>query len=190
MERRGSGKIGLIVLLAILVVFAAAAGSTYNGLVNAREKVDASYADIDAQLQRRADLIPNLVNTVKGYMEHEQAVVDSVTESREKLLSASNIQEMAEANDALTAALSNMLLIVENYPELKSNENFIQLQDELAGTENRIAVARRDYNAVVQDYNARTKRFPGMMFAKAFGFEAADYFEVAEGSAEVPNVEF
>lgn len=190
-ENRGGGlKLVLGIILALLVICCGTGISTYNGLVTAQEKVDSSYSDIDTQLQRRADLIPNLINTVKGYMQHETDVIDSITESREKLLSANNIQEIAEASDELTAALSNLLVLVENYPDLKSNENFIQLQDELAGTENRIATARRDYNDAVRVYNTKIKRFPGMIFANMFGFEKAAYFEAKEGSAEVPSVEF
>lgn len=190
MDKKGGSKGILIALIAVVLVLGISVSGTYNALVNASEKVDASYADIDTQLQRRSDLIPNLINTVKGYMAHEKEVIDSVTESREKLLGAKNIQEMADANEELSTALSNMLVLVENYPELKSNENFIQLQDELAGTENRIATARRDYNDAVREYNARTKRFPGVIFARLFGFDPAEYFEAAAGSTEVPNVQF
>ncbi|MCQ2511134.1 MAG: LemA family protein [Lachnospiraceae bacterium] len=181
---------GLIVLIVLILFCAGGAITSYNSLVSGQEKVESSYADIDAQLQRRADLIPNLISSVKGYMAYEQSVIDSITESREKLLNAEGIQEMAEANDELSAAIGNLMVLVENYPDLKANENFIQLQDELAGTENRIATARRDYNDAVRSYNVKTKRFPGVWIARMFGFEAAEYFEAAAGSTEVPTVEF
>lgn len=186
----GNGKIGWIVLIALLVIALAGSISSYNGMVNASEKVDSASADIGTQLQRRADLIPNLVNSVKGYMDHETEVINSITSSREKLLNAGTLGEMAEANEALTQALSQFNVIVENYPDLKSNTNFIRLQDELAGTENRIATARRDYNDAVRKYNGIIKRIPGRFIASLFGFEEADYFEAKEGSDVVPSVEF
>ena len=189
-KERGSGKIVLIVIVALLAIIFIGGITTYNGMVNASEKVDSASADIDTMLQRRADLIPNLVNSVKGYMDHETEVINSITESREKLLNAGTLEEKAAANDALTQALSNFNVIVENYPDLKSNTNFIQLQDELAGTENRIATARRDYNDAVRSYNGVIKRIPGRFLAGAFGFDEAAYFEAKEGSEEVPTVEF
>lgn len=164
--------------------------TNYNSIITAEEKVTTSYANIDTQLQRRADLIPNLINSVKGYMKHEKDIIDSITESRERLLNANNMQDRAQANDALTASLDRLNTIVENYPDLKSSENFIQLQDELAGTENRIAVARRDYNQAVNTYNTKIKRFPGIVIANMLGIKKAEYFEAAPGSGEVPNVDF
>ena len=184
---RGSGLVILLIVLALLVVSGI---STYNGIVSKQEKVQSAYADIDAQLQRRADLIPNLVNTVKGYMDHEDSVIKAITESREKLINATTPQEKAEASDALTAALSSFNVVVENYPDLKANTNFMQLQDELAGTENRVATARRDYNGAVEVYNGAIKRIPGRFIASWFGFEPAEYFEAKPGSSEVPNVQF
>lgn len=183
-------KKSTIVILLILVLLGGCGVASYNSIVNKQEAVFSSYSDIEAQLQRRADLIPNLVSSVKGYMEHEQGIIESVTESREKLLSANGIQQLAEASDELNNAMKNLMVVVENYPDLKANTNFIQLQDELAGTENRVATARRDYNAAVRGYNAAIKRFPGKLLADYFGFEAEDYFEASEGSAEVPNVSF
>ncbi|MCQ2499928.1 MAG: LemA family protein [Lachnospiraceae bacterium] len=190
MKEKGNGKIGLIIVIAVLAIALIGTITTYNGMVNASEKVENASADIGTQLQRRADLIPNLVNAVKGYMDHETEVINSITESREKLINAGSLEEKAEANDALTQALSNFNVIVENYPDLKSNTNFIQLQDELAGTENRIATARRDYNDAVRSYNGIIKRIPGRFLAGMFGFEQADYFEAREGSEAVPTVEF
>lgn len=183
-------KITVIVIICMAALLLVGCIGSYNSIVSAEEAVSSSYADIDTQLQRRSDLIPNLVNTVKGYMEHEQAAIDSVTESREKLAGANGLQETAEASAELTAAIDNLLVIVENYPDLKANENFIQLQDELAGTENRIATARRDYNDAVRYYNQKIKRIPGSIIASMFGFEQAEYFEASEGSKEVPNVQF
>lgn len=179
-----------IVILLILVLLAGCGVASYNSMVNKQEAVFSSYSDIETQLQRRADLIPNLVSSVKGYVEHEQEIIDSVTESREKLLGADGVQQLAEASDELSSALKNLMVVVENYPDLKANTNFIQLQDELAGTENRVATARRDYNAAVREYNAAIKQFPGKFLAELFGFEAAEYFEASEGSTEVPNVSF
>lgn len=181
----------IVVLVAIVLIVAMAVGwvvSGYNGLVRDREQVDRSYADIGAMLQRRADLIPNLVQTVSGYMQHEQSIIDSVTASRERMMNTASVSELAEADSELTKALSNLFVVVENYPELKSNENFIQLQDEIAGTENRIAVARRDYNAAVETYNRRIQQFPAVIMARLLGLERAEYFQVS--NTEVPNVSF
>lgn len=179
-----------IVILLILALLGSCCVASYNSMVNKQEAVLSSYSDIETQLQRRADLIPNLVSSVKGYIEHEQGIIDSITESREKLLSANGVPQLAEASDALNSALKNLMVVVENYPDLKANTNFIQLQDELAGTENRVATARRDYNAAVREYNAAIRRFPGRLLAGLYGFEAAEYFEASEGSMEVPNVSF
>lgn len=185
-----TGTILLIVFIVWGIITVGFVMSSYNKIVTAQEGVESSYSNIETQLQRRADLIPNLVKTVKGYMEHEKDVIDSITESREKLLSADNIQDIAEANEELSEAINNLLVLVENYPDLKASENFIELQDELAGTENRIATSRRDYNEAVRTYNTKIKRFPGMFIAKLFGFEKAEYFKAKEGSAETPDVEF
>ena len=187
---KNSGKIVLIVIGALLVLLVGSTFSSYNKMVAAEEKVLSAYADIDTQLQRRADLIPNLLNAVKGYMEHETSVIDSITQSRERLMRADTVEEKAEANDALTSALSNLNIVVENYPDLKASSNFVQLQDELAGTENRIATARRDYNEAVRSYNQSIKAMPGRIFASLFGFEPAEYFSANAGSNEVPNVTF
>lgn len=180
----GGVIVGVILLVGIMFA------TTYNGLVNMEEEVNGKYADISVQLERRADLIPNLVNTVKGIAKHEQAVIDSVTTARENLVNAKGAGEKAEANAELTTALNNLLVVVENYPELKSNTNFIQLQDELAGTENRIAVARSDYNDAVKEYNKTIKVFPKNLLAGMFGFEAKEYFEAKDSANEVPNVSF
>ena len=177
----------VLVLVVLLVVFAV---STYNGLVGKEETVNSSFAQIDTLLQRRADLIPNLVNTVKGYMAHEESIIEKVTEARAKLVGASTIEEKSEANEALTKAIDALVVVVENYPDLKASENFIQLQDELAGTENRIATARRDYNEAVKVFNSSIKTFPTNIFAGMFGFSEHSYFQATEAAAEVPSVEF
>lgn len=186
------GKIGIAI--GIVLVVAAVSEmflmSTYNGLVSGREAVDKELANIDTQLQRRADLIPNLVASVKGYMEHEQTVVNAVAESRQRLLSAGGLAEKAAANEMLSGALRNLMVTVENYPALKADATFIQLQDELAGTENRIATARRDYNSAVETYNLRIKGFPGVFLARTFGFAPASYFEAGSTAREVPGVRF
>ena len=182
-------KVGIIIGVVVLLLIMSFAG-TYNGLVEKSEEVDNKLADIDVQLERRADLIPNLVSTVKGYASHETEVINSITKSREKLLNASSVEEKAEANQELTSALNNLLVIVENYPDLKSNTNFIGLQDELAGTENRIAVVRRDYNNAVKGYNKTIKSFPKNILARMFGFEKKEYFEAKDSANEVPNVSF
>lgn len=176
--------VGLVAILGISLI------SINNNLVSMETEVDAAMADIDTYLQRRADLIPNLVNTVKGYAAHEQAALDSVTAARAQLAGANTVEEKAEADSALTAALNNLLVIVENYPDLKASANFTQLADELAGSENRIATARRDYNAAVQEYNAAIRKFPGNLVAGMFGFEKKDFFQASDNAQNVPSVEF
>ena len=183
-------SIGIIVAIAIIVILGLILISNYNGIVSKSEEVDNKFATIDTYLQRRADLIPNLVNTVKGYTQQEQEIVKSITEAREKMVGATSVSEKAEANNELTSALNNLMVIVENYPDLKSSQNFIQLSDELAGTENRIATARRDYNEVVKEYNLKIKKFPTGIIANMFGYEAKEYFQASKERQEVPNVQF
>ena len=183
-------SIAIIVVIVILLLIVIGGVSSYNGLVGLSEEVDNKFATIDTMLQRRADLIPNLVNTVKGYTNQEQSVIDSVTEARAKLNNANSVADKANADQELTSALNNLLVVVENYPDLKSSENFINLQDELAGTENRIATARKDYNDAVKEYNAKIKRFPTNIISGMFGFEEQEYFQATEGSEEVPTVDF
>ena len=176
--------VGIVVLLGIALI------SANNNLVSMEAKVDAELANIDTYLQRRADLIPNLVNTVKGYAAHEQEAIDSVTQARANLAGASTVEEKAAADSALTTALNNLLVVVENYPDLKASANFTQLTDELAGTENRIATARRDYNDAVQSYNTAIRKFPTNLVAGLFGFTQKEYFAASEGAQNVPNVSF
>ena len=180
----------IIVVVVILVAKIAGLVSNYNGVVSLSEEVDNKFATIDTMLQRRADLIPNLVNTVKGYTNQEQAVIDSVTDARAKLAGANSVGEKANADQELSTALSNLLVVVENYPDLKSSQNFINLSDELAGTENRIATARKDYNDAVKEYNTKIKRFPTNIVSGMFGYGEKEYFQASEGSEEVPTVDF
>ncbi|MBQ9318858.1 MAG: LemA family protein [Bacilli bacterium] len=182
-------KPGLIVggiILLLVVLF----GASYNDLVTKQENVDSKLSNISVQLERRADLIPNLINTVKGYVNHENDVIDKITSARERLLKADNMEEKLAINDELTSSLNNLFVIVENYPDLKSNTNFLNLQDELAGTENRIATARHEYNEAVKEYNQAMKSFPKNIIAKLFGFKEKTYFENKESSYDVPEVNF
>ncbi len=183
-------SIGTIAIIAIIVIIAIMAIAGYNGMVSKKESVDSALSDLDVMLQRRADLIPNLVSTVKGYTNHENEVIDKITEARAKLSSANSVEEKSKANNELSSSLNALMVVVENYPDLKSSENFKQLSDELAGTENRIAVARKDYNNSVKTLNTTIKKFPNNIIAGMFGFEKAEYFEADESSSEVPNVNF
>ena len=180
----------LLGIVLVLVLIVAMLSGSYNSLVTKQEQVDKKLADIDVQLERRADLIPNLVSTVKGYTSHEDEIISKITTARENLLKADSVNEKSNANNELTSALNALMVVVENYPDLKSSQNFIQLSDELAGTENRIATARRDYNDSVTSYNTSIKKFPTNILAGMFGFEKKDYFEVSEGKTDVPKVEF
>lgn len=182
-------KIGLIVL-AVVVLFIGWGVGQYNSLVNMNEGVNGKWAQVDTQLQRRNDLIPNLVQTVKGYATHEQTVFDNVSNARAKMAGAQTVQEKAQADGELTRALGRLFAVAENYPQLRANENFRALQDELAGTENRIATARRDYNEVVQAYNAKVRVFPTNMVAGIFGFHDREYFRAVEGAQTPPQVKF
>jgi LemA protein len=165
--------------------------STRNTLVSKNEAVKSAWSQVDIVLQRRADLIPNLVETVKGYAKQEQTVFGDIAKARSALLSAGTPQEKIAANGQLDGALGRLLLIVENYPQLKSNENFLRLQDELAGTENRIAVERKRYNDTLRDYNTYVQQFPASVFAGWAGFKPNDaYFQASEGSRVAPKVDF
>ena len=183
-------SIRTICVIAIIAIIAIMAIVGYNGMVSKREAVDSALSDLDVMLQRRSDLIPNLVSTVKGYTNHENEVIDKITEARAKLTSANSVEEKSEANNELSSSLKALMVVVENYPDLKSSENFKQLSDELAGTENRIAVARKDYNNAVKTLNTTIKKFPNNIIAGMFGFEQAEYFEADESSTEVPSVNF
>ncbi|RHW38050.1 LemA family protein [Neobacillus notoginsengisoli] len=186
---RGFKGAGLIII-AIIVVLGIMLASSYNGFVTAEENVDQSYAQIENQLQRRLDLIPNLVNTVKGYAAHEKETITAISDARARLAGARSPEEEATANAELSGALSRLLVVVENYPNLKADAQFRQLMDELAGTENRIAVARKDYNDEVAVYNKKVKRFPGAIVAAVTGFDQKEYFRADPRSQEAPNVDF
>nr|WP_066066014.1 LemA family protein [Neobacillus soli] len=186
--KKGYMVIGIIV--AVIVIFGAMLISSYNSFVNLDENVDQSYAQIENQLQRRLDLIPNLVNTVKGFASHEKEVIGSISDARARLAGAKTPQEQATANGELSGALSRLLVVVENYPDLKANQQFTQLMDELAGTENRISVARKDYNDQVAEFNKKVKRFPGSVIAGMTGFHEKEYFKADPRASEAPKVDF
>ncbi len=184
------GFIPILVIVGFFVVLALLLIPSYNSFVNGEENVDKAYAQVENQLQRRLDLIPNLVNTVEGFAKQEKEVIASVTEARAKLAGAGSPEEQATANDELSGSLSRLLVVVENYPDLKSDANFRQLMDELAGTENRLSIARQDYNTVVADFNKTVKRFPGALLAGIFGFDEKEYFKADAGAKEAPTVDF
>ena len=189
---------GLIAVIAVVVVIGIVAlvffgqyVTTRNMLVSKNEAVKSAWSQVDIVLQRRADLIPNLVETVKGYAQQEQTVFGDIAKARSALLSAGSPQDKIAANNQLDGAIGRLLLVVENYPQLKSNENFLRLQDELAGTENRIAVERKRYNDTLQDYNTYVQQFPQNIFAGWAGFKPNDaYFVASEASRQTPKVNF
>ncbi len=190
--------IGLSIAI-IVLIFILTGVSMYNSLVKAEENVNAQWANVENVYQRRADLIPNLVNTVKGYANFEQKTITDVIEARAKAtsvninpetLNEANLQEFQNAQEQLSSALSRLMVVVERYPELKANQNFLELQSQLEGTENRIAVERRKFNEMAQSYNKSIRTFPRNVIANMFGFERKAYFEAAEGAEQVPKVEF
>jgi LemA protein len=185
------GTLVLIVLVLIALIFCGMYVSRRNQMVVKNEAVKSEWAQVDVVLQRRADLIPNLVETVKGYAAQEQTVFHDIAAARSALMGAQTPQDKIAANGQLDNALSRLLVIVENYPQLKSNENFLRLQDELAGTENRIAVERKRYNDVVQDYNTYIGLFPNNIIANLGGFQRNNaYFTASDASREAPKVQF
>ncbi|MBI4161141.1 MAG: LemA family protein [Acidobacteria bacterium] len=184
------GCIGLSAVLLIVLLLGAFVAAKFNRMVTLDEMVDNGWAQVENVLQRRGDLIPNLVETVKGYAAQERGIFENVAEARARLAGAASPAEAAAANAGLTSALGRLLAIAENYPQLKSNENFIRLQDELAGTENRIAVERRDYNDIVRQYNTYIQQFPNRLLAGMFGFGMREFFEAEEGARPVPQVDF
>ena len=180
----------LIILIVIIIIVLAAIVLLYNGLVTARNKVKNAWAQIDVQLNRRADLIPNLVETVKGYAGHESSVFEQVTAARAGLMNANGVKEISEANNQLSSTLKTLFAVAENYPELKANENFKELQAQLAQTEDKIAYSRQFYNDTVLMYNNKCQTFPSNLIAGLFGFKEADFFEAAGEAKSVPKVEF
>lgn len=182
--------LGIGIVVAVIAVISIMIMSSYNGFVNNEEDVDQSYSQIENQLQRRLDLIPNLVNTVKGYASHEEEVLTQISDARSRLAGADSPKEEATANADLSNALSRLLVVVENYPTLKADQQFTQLMDELAGTENRIAVARKDYNEQVAVYNKKVKSFPGVFVANLTGFDEKEYFKADPNAQKAPEVDF
>ncbi len=180
----------MMLLIIIIAAIALAFVFIYNGLVVKRTRVDNGWAQIDVQLKRRYDLIPNLVETVKGYAAHEKEVLTKVTELRSRAMEATNPKDAADANNMLTASLKTLFAVAENYPQLKANENFMQLQEELTATENKIAFARQFYNDVVMDYNATIQKVPQTLIASMFGFTRRDFFEAPAGEKEPVRVKF
>ncbi|MBK6265482.1 LemA family protein [Marivirga sp. S37H4] len=196
-------KKGLLITLGIIVVvvliFYSIFAGSYNKMVTKEEQVTSAWAQVENVYQRRADLIPNLVNTVKGYADFEQETLQGVIEARSKAtgvnvnadnLSPENIQQFQEAQQGLSSALSRLMVVVERYPDLKANQNFLELQSQLEGTENRIAVERRRFNEVTRDFNTYIRSFPQNMLAGMYGFEKKGYFEADAGAEEVPEVTF
>ena len=180
-----------IVIVALVVIMCGYCWTTYNSLVKLGQGVETAWANVETQYQRRADLIPNLVSTVKGYAKHEQETLDQVVEARAKALAGgANIEEYAAAQQNVTTALGRLIAISENYPDLKANQNFLELQAQLEGTENRITVARKEFNEVTQAYNTQVRKFPANLVAMLFGFEQKPYFEADAAAATAPKVEF
>lgn len=180
----------LLIILGIVIVVGLFVWITYNSLITAKNRVDEAWSDIDVQLKRRYDLIPKLVNAVKGYVKQEQKVFTEVTEARAKAISAQNVAEQGQAENMLTGALKSLFAVAENYPELKSNENFLSLQNEITDTENKIQASRRFYNANVRDYNIKIEVFPNNMIAGGFGFKHRDLFEINEEEKKDVEVDF
>ncbi|MBA3268548.1 MAG: LemA family protein [Acidimicrobiia bacterium] len=177
--------VGVVVaLLALYVII------TYNGLVNLRNRIDNAWAQIDVQLKRRYDLIPNLVNTVKGYATHEKGTFEAVTQARANAISAEGVGDQAQAENMISGALKSLFAVAEAYPDLKANQNFLELQEELSGTEGRIAYARQFYNDAVLRLNTKIQSFPSNLLANAFGFKPREYFEADDASRGPVSVQF
>lgn len=190
MRRKAGIGIALLVIVIVVLIFVSWYVRSRNQLITLDENINSAWAEIENQLQRRSDLIPNLVSTVKGFAAQEQQIYSDIADARARLAGAGSVEEIAQSYNELQGALSRLLVVVENYPQLKSNQNFIQLMDELAGTENRIAVARKRYNDEVRRFNTTIRRFPGSIIAGTMGFSPRDYFEIDESAREVPQVEF
>ena len=192
-------NLGLVITIAIVAIVLIWGVSGYNGLVSMDEGVQNKWADVETQYQRRADLIPNLVNTVKGYAAHEKETLEGVVKARSEATSvkvdpenmtAEQMAQYQKAQNGVSSALSKLLLVVEKYPDLKANQNFLELQSQLEGTENRITVARRDFNGAAKEYNTAIRKFPKNILAGMFGFEKKAYFEAQEGAEKAPEVQF
>ena len=188
-----------IILMAVIAIFSLTSCSTYNGMVTKEEAVKSAWSNVETQYQRRADLIPNLVSTVKGYASHEESTLTAVVDARSKATSVNismdeltpeKLAEYQKAQSAVTSALSRLIAVSENYPELKANQNFLELQAQLEGTENRITVARKGFNDATNDYNVTVRKFPANIVAMIFGFDQKPYFEADESASAAPKVEF
>ncbi|HEX3406641.1 MAG TPA: LemA family protein [Caulobacteraceae bacterium] len=185
--------LGLIIVIAIVVLVGVLFIGAYNRLVALRQNANEAFADIDVQLKQRQDLVPNLVETVKGYAAHERGTLDEVTQARAAAASAGNLEQRAQAETALTGALGRLMAVAESYPDLKANQNFLQLQSELADLENKIAAARRFFNNAVGEYNASIQRFPAVLIASMTGFASRDFFDAGPDRAAMqtaPQVKF
>jgi LemA protein len=184
-------KLTVTAVVAVLVLFTATlSGCSYNKFTTQEEAIKGAWAEVQNQLQRRNDLIPNLVETVKGFAAHEEGIYKELADARSRLLAAKSPEETIQAANQQTSALGRLLAVVENYPNLKANEQFNRLMDELAGTENRLSTARMRYNERIQEYNAATRRFPGNVTAKLFGFKLYPYFEAPAAAQTLPKVDF
>jgi len=177
----------ILIVVAVIVLWIIA---VFNGLIRLKNRTDEAWSDIDVQLKRRYDLIPNLIETVKGYVAHEKQLFEEVTEARAKAISAQGAEEKGKAENALSGTLKSLFAVAENYPQLKANENFLQLQNELSDTENKIQAARRFYNGNVRDLNIRIETFPSRIIAGMLGFKKREFFEADESEKAVPQVKF
>lgn len=180
----------LLIVIIIVVFFLLIYWGVFNKIIRMENRIDNGWAQIDVQLRRRAELIPNLMETVKGYMKHEKEVLENVTKARTALMNAETPQKNIDADNMLTGALKTLFAVAENYPDLKANQNFIQLQDELTNTENKIAYSRQHYNDVVLGFNNTIETFPGLWFAKRMGRKAREMLQIPEAAREVPKVKF
>ncbi len=187
-KKRGIGYLGIILI--IVLILAITLIPSYNNLVKLQGEVDESYAQVENVVQRRADLIPNLVNTVKGYASHEESTLENVTKARAGISDAQSPKELAEANERLSQEISNINVVAEKYPDLKADKQFTQLMDELAGSENRISVERKNYNSAVKNYNTKIKSFPTKIVAGLGGFDQAEYFKATDEAQKAPEVNF
>jgi len=180
----------LIIVIILVVFFLLIYWGFYNKIIRMENRIDNSWAQIDVQLKRRADLIPNLMETVKGYMKHEKEVLENVTKARSALMSAKSPQENIDADNMLTGALKSLFAVAENYPDLKANQNFLNLQDELTNTENKIAYSRQHFNDSVLSFNNTIETFPGLWFAKRMGKKTREMLQIPDASKELPKVNF
>ena len=189
-KKRQGGLSIILAIIAVIVIALIMIVPTYNRLATSKENVNKSYAQVQNVVQRRADLIPNLVNTVKGYTDHESDTLKEVTNARAGVKNAKNPTDLAQANEQLTRAIGDINVAVEAYPDLKADSQFVQLMDELAGSENRISTERKNYNEAVQSYNTDIKKFPTNIIAKFTGYKEAEYFQASESAQEAPTVDF